>query len=72
MKLGYATGRSIPSKWLVIVMLKIIIIIMIRSSQKQVRSVPIFKLEEDCPHMRKGKRSLKKLQDNLGWKGNNH
>lgn len=37
---------------LVIVMLKIIIIIiliMIRSSQKQVRSVPIFKFEEDCP-----------------------
>ena len=37
---------------LVILMLKIIkiiILIMIRSSQKQVRSVPIFKFEEDCP-----------------------
>lgn len=46
---------------LVIVMLKIIIIIMIRSSQKQVRSVPIFKLEEDCPTYEKRKNKFEKI-----------
>ena len=46
---------------LVIVMLKIIIIIMIRSSQKHVRSVPIFKLEEACPTYEKRKKKFEKI-----------
>ena len=43
MKLGYATGSSIPVKWLCNVKAEdnyIRILMMIKSSQKKVRSVP--------------------------------